>query len=208
MTISNTTIAGNSVSLSCTRGGCFVSGGGIENGGVMSLINSTVTGNTAQYTFGVVLATARGGGIHNAGTVDINNSTINGNSASGGGGGGLNNSSTTVIQNSILAGNSGGNCAGAITSSIYTLSSDTTCALAGSGDLNNVNPKLGTLGNYGGPTQTIPLLSGSPAIDAGDPGGCTDSQGHLLTTDQRGYPRPDREDNGGCDMGAFESQTD
>jgi hypothetical protein len=64
------------------------------------------------------------------------------------------------------------------------------------------------LGNYGGPTQTIPLLSGSPAIDAGNPGGCTDGNGHLLKTDQRGKPRHDKEDTSGCDIGAFERQSD
>ena len=52
------------------------------------------------------------------------------------------------------------------------------------------------------------LLSGSPAIDAGNPGGCTDSQANLLTTDQRGLPRPDKEDASGCDIGAYERQTD
>jgi hypothetical protein len=88
----------------------------------------------------------------------------------------------------------------------YNLSSDNTCSLDGPGDMNNTDPKLGTLGDDGGPTQTIPLLSGSPAIDAGNPSGCTDSSGHLLTTDQRGYPRPDPEDTGGCDMGAYEEQ--
>jgi hypothetical protein len=64
------------------------------------------------------------------------------------------------------------------------------------------------LGFYGGPTETIPLLTGSPAIDAADPSGCTDNQGILLKTDQRGMPRPDREDKSGCDMGAYESQSD
>jgi hypothetical protein len=32
--------------------------------------------------------------------------------------------------------------------------------------------------------------------------------GHLLKTDQRGFPRPDKEDTGGCDMGAYERQKD
>ena len=60
----------------------------------------------------------------------------------------------------------------------------------------NADPKLGTLGNHGGPTPTIPLLAGSPAIDAipaGDPS-CTGS-------DQRGMPRPG---GSACDIGAFE----
>jgi hypothetical protein len=52
------------------------------------------------------------------------------------------------------------------------------------------------------------LPSGSPAIDAGNPSGCRDSQGNLLTTDQRGYSRHDQEDTGGCDMGAYERQSD
>ena len=90
----------------------------------------------------------------------------------------------------------------------YNLSSDNTCNFNGPGDLNNTDPRLGSLGYYGGSTPTIPLLSGSPAIDAGNPSGCTDGQGNPLKTDQRGLPRPDQEDTGGCDMGAYESQSD
>jgi hypothetical protein len=93
-----------------------------------------------------------------------------------------------------------------MTSKGYNLSSDETCHFHKTGDVNNVDPKLGTLGNYGGLTQTLPLLSGSPAIDAGNPNGCTDGQGHLLKTDERGKPRPDKEDKSGCDMGAYERQ--
>jgi hypothetical protein len=121
-------------------------------------------------------------------------------------GGGI--SALATLQNSIVANNVGGNCSGTMTSNGYNLSSDGTCNFDKTGDLNNTDPKLGQLGNHGGPTQTIPLLSGSPAIDAGNPGGCTDGQGHLLKTDQRGKPRPDKEDSGGCDMGAYECQTD
>jgi hypothetical protein len=50
------------------------------------------------------------------------------------------------------------------------------------------------------------LPSGSPAVDAGNPNGCTDGLGHLLKTDQRGMRRPDTEDTGGCDIGAYEHQ--
>jgi hypothetical protein len=48
---------------------------------------------------------------------------------------------------------------------------------------------------------------GSPAIDAGNTNGCTDSDGNLLTTDQRGRPRPDKA-GGVCDIGAVERQKD
>lgn len=62
------------------------------------------------------------------------------------------------------------------------------------------------LGDNGGPTLTHALLATSPAIDAGDPVGCADSQGNPLTVDQRGQPRPaDGDGNGSavCDIGAY-----
>ena len=114
------------------------------------------------------------------------------------------------IQNSIVASNGGGNCSGTIISKGYNLSSDDTCNFNQIGDLNNTDPLLGPLQYNGGPTQTQALQTGSPAIDARNPRGCKDDQGHLLTTDQRGpgYPRHDLEDTGGCDMGAYEKQGD
>lgn len=201
-TINNSTISGNSAwcaILTCSSaiGG---GGGGIANSGTLTINNSTLNGNIAG-------ATGRGGGIWNySGRVTINNSTISGN---GQGGGIWNNSgSSVVLQNSIVASNSGSNCSGTMTSNGYNLSSDGSCNFNHTGDLNNHDPLLGPLQNNGGPTQTMALLSGSPAIDAGNPSGCTDGQGQLLKTDQRGQPRPDKEDIGGCDMGAFESQSD
>jgi len=149
-----------------------------------------------------------GGGIYNIGTLKINNSTVSGNRSDNGGGIFSSDGGTATLQNGIVANNSGGNCSGTMTSNGYNLSSDSTCSFNSTGDLNNTDPKLGQLGNYGGPTQTIPLLSGSPAIDAGNPSGCTDGNGHLLKTDQRGKPRPDKEDKSGCDMGAYERQMD
>jgi hypothetical protein len=92
-----------------------------------------------------------------------------------------------------------------MTSDGYNLSCDNTCNFAGNGDLNNTDPNLGPVQNYGGPTQIQALLHGSPAIDAGNPSGCTDGNGHLL---KPGRPRPDKEDSGGCDMGAYERQKD
>ena len=112
-----------------------------------------------------------------------------------------------MLQNSIVANNrTGGNCAGtAVISNGYNLSSDGTCNFNGAGDLNSTNPKLGKLVNNGGPTKTRALLAGSPAIDAGNPAGCTDGNGNVFSTDQRGFQRPDPDDTGGCDMGAYES---
>ena len=108
-----------------------------------------------------------------------------------------------VLQNSIAGG-----CAGTITSNGYNLSSDGSCNFNGPGDMNNINPDLGPLQYNGGPTQTMALLPGSLAIDGGNPAGCTDGLGNLLKTDQRGMLRPDSEDTAGCDIGAYERQSD
>jgi hypothetical protein len=68
-----------------------------------------------------------------------------------------------------------------------------------SNSLVNVDPRLGPLQKNGGPTQTIALLPGSPAIDAGiNPG--------AVTTDQRG-PGFVRTVGPGTDIGAFEVQS-
>ena len=112
-----------------------------------------------------------------------------------------------TLQNTIVANNFGGNCNGTISNG-YNLSSDSTCNFNGPGDMNSTDPKLGNLKDNGGPTQTMLLSLGSPAIDAGNPNGCTDDKGNLLKTDQRGKPRPGKHDSGGCDIGAFERQSD
>jgi hypothetical protein len=205
MIIKNSTLTGNSAGTACSTSlNCRVGVGGAfyTLGATVTLNNSTVVGSSAYRCSGV--CDGSGGAIVNgAGNLAMNSGTVSGNSS-----GGLYNSGTATLQNSIIANNSVTNCIGAITSQGYNLSSDRSCPFSKSGDRNNTNPVLGTLGNYGGPTPTIPLLAGSPAIDAGNPSGCTDGHGNLLKTDQRGAPRPDPEDKGGCDMGAFERQSD
>src|SRR5579885_3235568 len=185
------------------RHGVAAGGGGIYNSGTLAITNSTLSGNAANGFTG-----GGGGGIYNAsGTVRISNSTFSGNTGSPSGGG-IYNGGTVTLQNSIVANStSGGNCYGTVSSAGYNLSSDGTCNFNNAGDLNNTDPLLGPLQNNGGPTQTMASLPGSPVIDAGNPNGCTDSQGHLLATDQRGQPRPDAGDASGCDMGAYENQT-
>ena len=67
-----------------------------------------------------------------------------------------------------------------------------------------VNPLLAQLKNNGGPTETIGLMGGSPAIDAGSNALAVDpTTGLPLSTDQRGFTRIV---NGTVDMGAFEVQ--
>jgi hypothetical protein len=204
LTINNTTVSGNNAGAAREA-----FGGGIVNSGTLAINNSTISGNVTGDGRAIP---GKGGGIYSIeGTLTLNSATLSSNSAHSGGGIYNDSHSAITVQNNIIANSPlGGNCDnhGTMTSNGYNLSDDNTCNFNGPGDLNNTDPKLGQLGNYGGPTQTIPLLSGSPAIEAGNPSGCTDGNGHLLKTDQRGRPRPDKEDTGGCDMGAYERQKD
>jgi hypothetical protein len=228
LTLVNTTISNNSALIGgaiCNGGTLTINkstisgnvarqheGGGIANYGTLTITNSTFSGNMARSSLlgSVAGGILNGGLFRSSGTLAVNNSTLSGNVARGGKGGGIFNvkGSTVVLQNSIVANNTGGNCHGAVTSHGYNLSSDGTCDFDRAGDLNDTDPKLGQLRNNGGPTKTLALLPGSPAIDSGNPNGCTDGKGHLLKTDQRGEPRPDKEDESGCDRGAYERQKD
>ena len=159
-------------------------GGGINSmEGTLAVINSTVSRNRAEYS---------GGGIRGSGTITIDSSTLSGNEAFGVGDS-LENSGNLSISNSIVA--NGGyvnDCSnsGTINDLGHNLIefSSYRCGFTGDGD-----PLLSPLQNNGGATFTHALLPGSPAIDAGDT---------TLTSDQRGYPRPQGLAN---DIGAYEA---
>jgi hypothetical protein len=206
LTVSASTIANNTVQAGFRNSSLRVAiaaGGGIFSQGTLIMSNSTLAGNTAR-RIGLGFVRYYGAGISNVGGANISNSTISENAH---GGVSSNVGFSATIQNSILANNSP-NCDSTMISDGYNLSNDGSCNFKHTGDLNNHNPLLGPLQNNGGPTETMALLSGSRAIDAGNPAGCTDGQGALLKIDQRGLPRPNREDRGGCDMGAYERQGD
>jgi len=181
-------------------------GGGILNGGNLTLINSTISGNSAAMF---------GGGVSNyLGTLSLYNVTVVNNTAGTGGsigeGGGLHNYGGTItLRNSLVANNidlvaptTGADCSGAITSQGYNLIEDVaSCTIIGTttGNITGQDPILGPLAANGGRTQTHALLVGSPAINAGEPGGCLGPSGEVLFADQRGFVR-----NGACDIGAYE----
>ena len=95
------------------------------------------------------------------------------------------------LINTLLATNGG---SGSVTDGGHNLSSDGSCNFTNTGSMNNTDPKLGPLANNGGPTLTMALLPGSPAIDAGN-------TSLAPATDQRGFPRPA---GLAADIGAFE----
>jgi len=170
----------------------------------LNVNNTTIAENTAK----------TGSAIYNSAILKISNSTLAENSLLGGSSGsaGIVSSSSkgtasALLQNSILENNSHRNCTGTMTSAGYNLSSDSTCDFNSPGDFNQIDAMVGPFQNNGGPTQTYALPSDSPAIDSGNPNGCTDGTGHRLTHDQRGQPRPDPEDTAGCDIGSYEFQS-
>jgi predicted outer membrane repeat protein len=60
------------------------------------------------------------------------------------------------------------------------------------------------LADNGGPTPTIALVEGSPAVGIVSTADCVDLSGKPVQVDQRGFGRPDSTDPGVCDSGAFE----
>jgi hypothetical protein len=194
LTLTGDTFSGNTVPFAnCLGGGiwCY--------DGKMTIVNSAFYGNSASY----------GGGIYNCGSQNVStiaNSTIAGNSATISAGGVY--SGAITMLDTIVADNIAPSSPDFYSASYgylvakYCLIEDAADTLFSSDSANNitgVDPALGAPGNYGGPTQTVPLSADSAAINAGDniliPSG--------VTTDQCGNARIT---NGTVDIGAFEYQ--
>jgi hypothetical protein len=221
-TITNSTISGNSSGAS---------GGGVSNTSTLNVTNSTISGNSGTIGGGILslgaatitnstisgnIATAFfGGGITSGGSITITNSTISGNIAASGSGGGVFNLGSASVKNTLIALNTAS--AGPDVSNVFISMGHNLIGKAdGSSGFSNgvngdqvgsiaspLNPKLGPLQNNGGPTETLALLSGSPAIDAGDDSVLGSPL--FLTTDQRGPGFP-RKSGAHVDIGAFEFQ--
>ncbi|MGA8029957.1 MAG: right-handed parallel beta-helix repeat-containing protein [Bryobacteraceae bacterium] len=157
-------------------------GGAIDNNfGSLKIVNSTFYGNSTP---------TDGGALLNDATETVINSTFAHNSAASGGGIENGSDGTLRLENTIVANSpAGGNCSGAIKDGGGNLSSDDSCP-----GIHNENPLLGPLEDNGGPTETMALKKGSPAIDAA-------VEAHCPATDQRGVPRPQ---GPRCDIGAYE----
>jgi hypothetical protein len=97
-----------------------------------------------------------------------------------------------------------GSCSGAGLRSLgFDLDVSGTCKLTGATDLRNLDPRLGSLGDHGGPTRTIAPSATSPAIDAGRvKGEDRDQRGMIRRIRFSDRPLPPGGD--GSDIGAYE----
>lgn len=168
----------------------------------VTITNSTFVGNDATTQEALAADDWRrgfGGAIRTSSATTIVNSTLANNSA-GFVGGAI--AGPATVRNTIIANNTGGNpwdiqqnCTDELTNGGSNIQYPQKTTGNGNdyecfGAQTAVDPRLGTLGDYGGATETVPLLPGSPAIDAGS---------NCPATDQRGFAR-----NGACDVGAYE----
>lgn len=166
------------------------SGGAIDSARIMTVTNSTFFGNRSAGGSGGAILFDFGGQPGN-----IINSTFSGNSTTF-----LNANHNQTLINTILANSlSGVHCsAPGMIDGGNNIDDGATCGWSTSfGSMSNTNPHLGPLANNGGPTQSMALLIGSPAID----GVIYNAPNSCPSADQRGITRPK---GLRCDIGAYE----
>jgi hypothetical protein len=197
LTLVNCTLTGNTAQGGFGYGAGSGFGGAVFNlDGTLNLTFCTISGNTvaAGQAFDSGHAgAADGGAVYNLAYGNVYNT-----------GGAI--SANATITDSILANTSGGND---LVNNVVNGDNTNTATVTLSGPnlvqtANGIfsgtepimaNPLLGPLQNNGGPTPTLALLTGSPAIAAGTPVA-------GVTTDQRGLPR-----SATPSLGAFEPQS-
>ena len=204
--IENCTFVGNTAVGSSSSGNG--DGGAIFlDLGTATIVNSTFANNTAQSgTLSGTPFPGLGGAIDNDdATLTITNSTFSGNDAALGAAifeGGA--APATSLRGTVLANSTGGggNCFGTVTDDNYNISDDASCGFTASRSHNSTSPLLAALASNGGPTQTLALGAGSPAI--GLDTDCVDqaTPPNPVLTDQRLFIRPNSPSF--CDSGAYE----
>jgi hypothetical protein len=215
LTVLRSTIA-NNLGLGGKAGGGGIYVAGITAGsatGSASVIDSTIADNHG----------GEGGGIAIGPSVSLNvrDSTISGNDAGAAGGLYVAQSASPApsitVTNTILAANTGSAGVDCEVSGVITDGGHNVLGVAGNycqgivdgrnGDqagtvASPLDPHLGQLADNGGPTQTLALLSGSPAINAGD---ATDCQAAPVNSiDQRRHSRR-LAPRLACDTGAYDT---
>jgi CSLREA domain-containing protein len=195
LTLTDSTITNNKASID--------GGGVLQANGTATLTNVTIQGNTATGDGGGLITNGGAPAAANLTNVTVTGNTADSDNAGGGQGGGVNEVTGTItLKSSIVAGNTDvsgqtPDCDGGPTSAGGNVMGNTVgCGFSlSTGDVATTAPKLGSLANNGGPTFTVALLKGSPALNRAS--GCP-------TNDQRGATRSL---GGKCDSGAYERIT-
>jgi hypothetical protein len=214
LTLRTSTISNNQATVTASNGTPTALGGGLDLESATQsdvMANSTVTNNGVTSTGPNAIAAGGGAYIENTGflvrlaTIARNHVAASGSGPFAGGGGLWIESGTTFLHGTILALNTavtGPNCAGPFTTEGYNVYGDTTgCGVAPAGtDQTVAAPKLSQLANHGGPTLTLAVLVGSPALNKIPVAECHD----MSHNDQRLKARPQ---GPRCDIGAFERTT-
>jgi len=214
--------AGNStvtVTASRVAGSQAGGAGGAILADDVDVVDSTFNTNVANDPSG-------GGAIHAVGDLEVLNSTFFENTAAGPGGALRVPTGSVTLRHVSMSGDAspagahlssngavtlfavsfddprdgGGNCSISINvTSSYSRSTDATCSLDGTGDVQNAaGPRLGSLRDNGGGVLTMYPLWASPLVGAIPTGDCDPDLG----LDQRGIDRPFET---GCDIGAIEA---
>ena len=204
-------------------------GGAIYTAGPFTLSGSTLSSNEAVQFGGAGLASTGnslivdstfasnlsdgydGGGVMVfAGSTRLTNDTLSLNKAPNGSGVVVYAPATLTANNSIIAGNTlldgqtPNDVLGNISGSFDLLANAGSSGLVNgvNGNIVGLSPNLAPLDFYGGTVQTMPLVVGSPAIDAGSTALALDVLNFPLASDERGENRY----YGNVDIGAVEFQ--
>ena len=201
LTVTDSTIRGNSASDGA--------GGGIYNEGTLAVTNSSISYNFASDGGGIATdggtstltdstlygnsTSFNGGGIYAVfGPLSVTDSTFSGNSATqraaASGSARPARSRSAPRSSPATQPRARPDVSGSVTSQGNNLVGNTGGSSGfGGSDLTGVAADLGPLGDYGGPTETMPLLAGSHAIGKGT---TADYPGTSMpiTTDERGLP--------------------
>ncbi len=230
LTIRNSTISGNNTTDSSGDGGGLYTyasgtttidnstiadnhalgyGGGVAvNGGDLVMIQSTVSGNTAVGLGDGLYLNSNASSASGKADTQTRTHVNPHHPAATAKDVGAQDAGSAALTGTIVSGNPGTDIdsqSGAVTSTsslIGTVGAGIALTDAGGTQTGITNPGLGALANNGGPTQTMALLAGSPALDKG-PNPVPSFTGNAFDQRGAGYPRVV---NGIVDVGAYEFQ--
>jgi len=192
--VTNSTVSGNQAIGNEFLAGAFSESNPTTGSFGLKLTNTTVSNNFASTSPGAGNANFITGGLlvgfYVAGDASAANTIISGNGI-------VNGTNPPAASDAVVSATS----APTVSIRFSVLGTASSGAFAGNGNVFSDAPGLGVLKNNGGQTQTMALLAGSPALDAGSNALALDANSQPLSADQTGAARIV---NATVDIGAFE----